>query len=112
MKVPNRLSRLLGRIGLAVALIAAAGVPAFSQNPGGLQSDAMSAMHSQMSKLDINSASLDQLKAIPGIGEVYAKKIIAGRPYTTKHQLVTKGILPRNLYEKVKEQIIAHRVKK
>jgi competence protein ComEA len=72
----------------------------------------MAAMHSGMSKIDINSASADQLKAIPGIGDTYAKKIIAGRPYTTKHQLVTKGILPTGVYEKVKDQLIAHRVKK
>ena len=112
MKFSNRFARILCGTGLAVALMAAPGIWALTQSMGGMQSGAMSAMHSQMSKIDINSASLDQLKAIPGVGDVYAKKIIAGRPYSTKHQLVTKGILPNGLYEKIKEQIIAHHIKK
>ena len=112
MKFPNRLSRILCGASLVAALMAVPGTWALTQSSSAMQSGAMSAMRSQVSKIDINTASLDQLKAIPGIGDVYAKKIIAGRPYTTKHQLVTKGILPSGLYEKVKAQIIAHHVKK
>jgi competence protein ComEA len=61
--------------------------------------------------LDINTATADQLKTLPGIGDAYAKRIIDGRPYTAKNQLTQKGILPQSTYEKVKDQIIAHRVK-
>lgn len=63
-------------------------------------------------KLDINTASADQLKAIPGIGDAYAKRIIDGRPYTAKNQLTSRGILPVAVYNKIKDQIIASRPKK
>jgi competence protein ComEA len=57
--------------------------------------------------VDINSASKDELVALPGIGDAYAQKIIDGRPYTSKAQLVSKKILPKATYEGVKAQIVA-----
>lgn len=61
--------------------------------------------------LDINTATPEQLKALPGMGEAYAQRVIAGRPYTAKNQLVERGILPATAYAKIKLLIIAHRVK-
>jgi DNA uptake protein ComE-like DNA-binding protein len=61
--------------------------------------------------LDINTATPAQLKALPGMGDAYVQRVIAGRPYTAKNQLTTRGILPASEYEAIKEQIIAHRVK-
>ena len=59
--------------------------------------------------LDINSVSADQLKTLPGIGDAYAKRIIAGRPYTAKNQLVVRGVVPQATYDKVQTLIIAKR---
>ena len=63
-------------------------------------------------KLDINTATPDQLKAFNGIGDAYAKRIIDGRPYTMKTQLVSKGVLPQATYNKIKDNIVASKVKK
>lgn len=57
--------------------------------------------------IDINTATADQLKTISGIGDAYSGKIIKGRPYKRKDELVSKGILPQGVYDKVKEQIVA-----
>ena len=77
----------------AVKKGAAAAQKAAAQTKGGL--------------IDINTATADQLKAIPGIGDAYSAKIIQGRPYRAKNELVQKKILPQHVYDKIKGQIIA-----
>ena len=61
--------------------------------------------------VDINSASKQELMAIPEIGDAYSAKIIAGRPYKNKTQLKTKAKIPDNVYEKIKDKVTAKQAK-
>jgi competence protein ComEA len=62
--------------------------------------------------VDINSATEAELKSVPGIDDNYAAKIIAGRPYASKAQLKSRNIMPAPAYEKIKDLIIAKKLKK
>jgi competence protein ComEA len=108
----NRVSRILCAVGLAVALTVVPASWAFASPQRSGQARSRASAHSAITHVDINTATADQLKSLPGMGDVYARRIIAGRPYHSKDQLVSKGILPRSVYDNIKNNLIAHQIKK
>ena len=72
-----------------------------------LAADKPAAAAAKVELIDINSATETQLKTLPGIGDAYAKKIIAGRPYARKDQLKSKEVIPAATYDKIQDKIVA-----
>jgi DNA uptake protein ComE-like DNA-binding protein len=58
-------------------------------------------------QVDLNRASKDELKKLPGITDALADKIIAGRPYLTKSRLVTQKVVPEGIYMGIKDKVMA-----
>ena len=105
MKMRSWLVLFVAAIALAAAQTSSSG-----NAQGGGAGQAASAKKGGL--VDINSASPDELDALPGIGPVMAQKIIAGRPYRAKTDLISRKIIPQSTYDKIKGQIVAHQPKK
>jgi DNA uptake protein ComE-like DNA-binding protein len=99
------MTRLLSLLITLAFVMTAALTPALAQAPA--KEPAKKESAAKKEPLDLNSASADDLKALPGIGDAYAKKIVDNRPYKRKDELVQKKVVPQATYDKIKDQVVA-----
>ena len=99
----NNIARRISTAVLVLGLMSGIGAAHATDKPTKPAAAAVSAAD----LVDINSATKDQLDALPGIGAAYSQKIIDGRPYARKTDLVRKKVIPQATYNKIKDKVIA-----
>jgi competence protein ComEA len=102
------LNSIIVRLFCLVVITLALTVVSFVQaKPANMQANPADKPAQKGELLDLNSAKREQLMALPGVGDTYADKIIAGRPYKNKMELVQKNIVPKQVYAKFATMVIA-----
>jgi DNA uptake protein ComE-like DNA-binding protein len=91
------------KVVIVLLLMAGLGVALAQTRPDGTQAASGAAVKAV--RIDLNRASADELKALPEIGEIGAKKILAGRPYRNPQELVSKGILSKDAFNQIKDRV-------
>jgi len=113
MSAVTRFSRSLGASLLVLAVVLGALAPLAAQGTAAKPPAKTSTQAKPASAdlIDLNTATKEQLMTLPGIGDAYAAKIIAGRPYRAKNELTSKGIIPEATYKKIASKVIAKQAK-
>jgi competence protein ComEA len=110
-KLMHRTGRRLGPVFVLLLAFSSLSLPAFAQAPA-KGKDAKPVATKATDRIDINLASADKLKALPGIGDAFAKKIVDGRPSSGKDDLISKNTLSEATYNKIKDMIVARQTVK
>jgi competence protein ComEA len=110
-RYPKRSAFMKRKPGLSFLLLAASllfvlSAPVFRHSHSAAAQSAAAAPAAG-SLVDLNSATKEQLDALPGIGEAYVQEIIDGRPYRAKTELLRKKIIPKATYDKIRDLVIA-----
>ena len=103
---------VVATLGIAAAAQTAA-APAKSATPASKSTTAVPVAKKPVASkiVDINTASVDELKALPGVGDAYAQKIVDGRPYKGRNELLDRKIVPADVYSKIRLSVKARQPK-
>jgi DNA uptake protein ComE-like DNA-binding protein len=96
-----------------VACLAVVSLAAEAAFPNPSQATASSARTSPTAedKVDLNSATIDQLMKVPGMTRTWAARIVRFRPYRAKNDLLDRGVVTSEVYNRIKDHIVAHRLR-
>jgi competence protein ComEA len=113
MRPKRLLTMMASALGIAIlaATLGFGQAPKPAKEPAAPKKEPAATASTKHELVDLNSATKEELAALPGIGDAYADKIIAGRPYKSKSELKSKKIVPGATYSKIESHVVAKQTK-